>query len=263
MLSAGGIVDHAFSTRLGGCSTGSVASLNMAFHTDDQEENVLENRCRFFKIFNCDHLEIVSAAQVHGSEIARVDQNNRSEGATPGSTTIRCDALLTTEPELVLTAYSADCMLIYIAVTDIPLIAIVHAGRRGTLQGIAEKVIRVVTADYRVSPDRIMAVLSPSICKNCYTIKQEIAAEFSSAGWTGREYLEQGDSPDWHLDLAAINRAQLLNAGLSSENLDQSELCTSCRSDLFYSYRRDRGKTGRMIGFIKLRSNRGENKLER
>jgi len=230
----------------------------MAFHTDDRAENVLENRRRFFQIFNQDILEIVSAIQVHGSDLAVIDYSDLGQGALPGSAVYHCDALLTTEPGLALTAYSADCLLIYFAAIDFPLIAIAHAGRRGTLQGIAEKVIGAINKKYNIAPGRIKAVLSPAICKNCYTVNSETAVDFEAAGWADRSYLEQLSSGKWKLDLTAINKTQLLEAGAKKENLEISAFCTSCRSDLFYSYRRDKGKTGRMIGFIRLRSNRGE-----
>lgn len=235
----------------------------MAFHTEDKEENVLENRRRFFKIFDQNVMEIISAIQIHGADLAVIGYDNLGQGAIPGSAVCHCDALLTTEPELALTAYSADCLLIYFAAIDTPLIAIAHAGRRGTLQGIAGKVIKAINKEYNLSPDRIQAVLSPAICKNCYTINSEIAVDFEAAGWADRNYLEQLSSGKWKLDLAAINKTQLLEAGVKGENLEISPLCTSCRNDLFYSYRRDQGRTGRMIGFIRIRSSREEKRFER
>ena len=138
LLDESGLIDHAFSTRLGGCSAGMLASLNTAFHTGDDSENVLENRRRFFDLFAYDHRDIVSSVQVHGTGLTLFSQSNRGEGAVPGSARQKCDALVTTEPGLPLTAYSADCMLIYFVSQQKPLVGIAHAGWRGTLEGIAE-----------------------------------------------------------------------------------------------------------------------------
>lgn len=249
-----GLVDHAFSTRLGGVSSGHLASLNTAFHTGDREENVLENRRRFFELFGCDHLALTSSIQVHGSKLFEFDDRNRGEGALPKSASRRCDALITAEPGLPLAAYSADCQLVYISSNKgRPLVALAHAGWRGTLAGIGVKVIRYLQDRYMLDPGCLLAALSPAICRNCYTVGSDAAAKFQSAGWGGSPYLEPAGSGKYSLDLSAINTAILLRAGVKAENLAVNRWCTACQPDLFYSYRRDKGTTGRMIGFIAIR----------
>ncbi len=234
----------------------------MAFHTEDSADNVLENRRRFLKNFNIDHEKIVAVNQIHGTDIIEAKKANIGEGSLPGSALQNADALITTNPNLTLCAYSADCLLIYYTSIDTPLIAIAHAGRRGTLGGMAKKVVKKIRSIYGLEPGRLLTFLAPSICKNCYTVDSAIAAEFAHVGWGGLAYIETTGGGLWKLDLSEINRAQLINAGIEKENIDQSSLCTSCRSDLFYSYRRDRCKTGRMIGFIGMTAGRGEKKIE-
>lgn len=234
----------------------------MAFYTEDSANNILENRRRLFKIFSINHEKIVAVNQVHGTDIVEAGKDNTGEGALPGSALQDADALITTNPELTLCAYSADCLLIYYAAIDTPLVAIAHAGRQGTLGGMAEKVARQIRSCYGVEPGRLLTFLAPSICKNCYTVDSSLAEEFTDAGWSGSDYIEPADGRLWKLDLAKINRAQLIRAGMDKENIDQSSLCTSCRSDLFYSYRRERGKTGRMMGFISMTAGRGEKNFE-
>jgi polyphenol oxidase len=262
LLTKNGSVQHAFSTRLGGISGGNCSSLNMAFYTEDSSDNVIENRRLFFNIFNIDHEKIVALNQVHGTEIVEVDRDKCGEGALPGSAPLDADALITTRSGLTLCAYSADCLLIYYVAIDTPLVAIAHAGCRGTLGSMAEKVVSRIRSRYGVKPGRLLTYLAPTICKNCYTIDSSLAAKFSDVGWSGSAYCEQIDGDLWKLNLSEINRAQLIRAGINKENIDQSSLCTSCRSDLFYSYRRDRGKTGRMIGFIGITAGRREKCLE-
>jgi hypothetical protein len=262
LLTKNGSVQHAFSTRLGGISGGKCSSLNMAFYTEDRLDNVIENRRRFFKNFHIDHKKIVALNQVHGTKIVEAESDNCGEGALPGSTLQDADALITARPGLTLCAYSADCLLIYYAAIDAPLVAIAHAGRQGTLDGMAEKVVEQIKACYGINPARLLTFLAPSICKNCYTVDSFLAEEFISEGWGASAYIEPFEDELWKLDLAAINRAQLIKAGLDKENIDQSSLCTSCRDDLFFSYRRERGKTGRMIGFISMAAGQGEKMLE-
>lgn len=257
LLIESGLVDHAFSTRLGGCSSGEFTSLNTALHTADSAENVLENRWRFFDKFGYDFRFLVAAHQVHGTEISLVEQHHRGEGALPGSVRKECDALVTTVVGLPLTAYAADCMLIYFYSQQPPLVAIAHAGWRGALGGMGAKVVRYLEEYFSVNPGHLLVALSPAICRDCYIIDDSTANEFQTAGWSGADYLEKTTAVGYHLDLSAVNASQLLSSGVKTEHLAQNIWCTSCRKDLFYSYRRDLGATGRMIGFIALKNSAG------
>lgn len=257
LFNESGLVDHAFSTRLGGCSSGEFTSLNTAFHTADSAENVLENRRRFFNKFSYDFRSLVASHQVHGTEISLVDSSHSGEGALPGSVRKECDALVTTAVGLPLTAYAADCMLIYFHSQQPSLVALAHAGWRGAVGGIGAKVVQYLKENFTVDPGRLLVALSPAICRYCYTIDDNTANEFNAAGWSGADYLEKAEAGGYHLDLSAVNANQLLSAGVKTEHLAQNSWCTSCRRDLFYSYRRDRGATGRMIGFIALKNSAG------
>ena len=250
LLAEDELTKHAFSTRTGGCSIGAVRSLNTAFHTEDQAEKVLENRFRFFRIFKIDHLQIVSAIQVHGTNLEEFGLHNRGEGATPGSMKKHCDALVTAEPEVTLTAYAADCQLLFFKAIDRPLIGLAHAGKAGTLGAVGPKVIRYLNQHYNVPSDRLLVGMGPAICRKCYRISKPEMELFSREGWGDKQYLEKYDQDLWSLDLTAINKAQLISSGVRKEHIAINHWCTACRQDLFYSYRRDRGKTGRMIGFI-------------
>ncbi len=246
-----GWIDHAFSTRRGGQSTGTFTGLNTGFHVGDRWERVLENRRLFFDCFNYDYRDIVSATQVHGVAVRLFDKSNRGEGAFPNTTRSRCDALVTREEGLPLAAYSADCQLIYFACPgEKPVVALAHAGWKGTLGGIGGRVIRFMEDNFFVKPERIMVALGPAVCRRCYLVSRDLADRFREAGWDDENYLEPNEKGDFHLDLNAINTEKLLLAGIRKTNLSLNEWCTSCNPGLFYSYRRDRGITGRMLGFI-------------
>lgn len=235
-----------------------MATLNMAFHTEDDHDRVVENRHRFFSHFDHEWENVVSSVQVHGHDYRVVDHKNRGEGTKPSSAKYECDALITEEPGLPITAYSADCMLIYFLIMDQPLVALVHAGWRGTLGGIGTRVVNYFKQKKQVDAARILAVFSPSICKKCYTVDDAVAEQFRSAGYREKIYLEQLAPNRWQLDLSAVNYSQLAAAGLKVGNIERDNFCTSCNPDLFYSYRRDQGVTGRMLGFIALKREPGE-----
>lgn len=244
------VVDHAFSTRLGGCSSGAMASLNTAFHTGDNRENVLENRRRLLKPFGYRPEEIVSGIQVHGTDAALVTAKERGRGAVPGNFLGETDALATAEPGTVLTAYAADCQLLFLVEPQIPVIAIAHAGWRGALGGMARLVVAYLHEHFAVEPSQLLAALSPAICPRCYRVDEEVAGRFRDAGWEGQPYLEPDSEGRFKLDLSSINAAQLRESGIASRHLVENSWCTSCRPDLFYSYRREQGVTGRMMGFL-------------
>ncbi|MDY6825706.1 MAG: polyphenol oxidase family protein [Bacillota bacterium] len=253
LLEKSGLVDHAFSTRIGGCSKGPYYSLNMAFHTGDNVNNVMQNRRRFFNLFDYDFRSQVSAVQVHGVESAVFNEKSRGEGACPGTVVKHCDALITAVPGLPLTAYSADCQLIYFVSLEKPLVALAHAGWRGALGGIGAGLIERLQKEFLLDPGELLVALSPAICRDCYLINKKIARLFQDAGYSDPSYLEPVSDGFYKLDLTSVNEAQLLRAGIKKENLAKNSWCSSCIGDLFYSYRRDHGITGRMIGFIAIR----------
>ncbi len=246
-------VVHAFSTRLGGCSTGAMASLNTAFHTGDRYRCVLENRRRFLERWAFCPDDAVAAIQVHGTGIIRAGAVHRGRGARPDTFLGEGDALLTTVPGLPLTGYAADCLLLFIAAPDVPAVALAHAGWRGTLQGIAPAVVQELHLLCGADPAAMVAALSPGICARCYTVGGELAWEFAAAGWRGEPYQWTDGGGGCHLDLAAINREQLRRAGIGGGRLAGCDWCTGCHPRLFYSHRRDKGQTGRMMGLIALR----------
>ncbi len=254
LLSETGWVDHAFSTRLGGLSSGPLASLNTGFHVGDDSEKVLENRRIFFEHFSYDYRTIVSSTQVHGTEIGVFDAKNTGEGAFPGTTRSRCDGLVTEVPGLPLTAYSADCQILFFASQKPrPLIALAHAGWKGTLGDIGGRMVRFLEENYSADPGQIKAGLGPVVGRRCYIVELVVASKFQAAGWDGEDYLEPTGGGAYYLDLDAINLEQLRRAGLKEANLALNGWCTACHPDLFYSYRRDKGVTGRMLGFIAIK----------
>lgn len=246
---------HAFSTRVGGCSEGAMASLNTAFHTGDEFNCVCENRRRFLEPWGFCNDEVVAAIQVHGVNICEAFPADRGRGAVPHSFLREGDALVTASPGVPLTGYAADCPLLFIAAPAVPAVALAHAGWRGTLQNMAARVIGWLQKRFGVDPAAMLAAISPGICGRCYTVGRDVAGNFAEAGWSGAPYLWGASGGGFHLDLAAINEVQLRSAGIGGENLAPGGgWCTSCRPDLFYSYRRERGKTGRMMGLIALQS---------
>lgn len=177
-----------------------------------------------------------TAKQVHGTNSWFVTE----EGASPPE---GADILMTNFSNLPIGIQTADCLPILLYDSQ-NLIAAVHAGWRGTQKRVVQQAIGEMIRRGG-KPGGIFAVIGPGISGRCYEVQGDVASQFSNG-------LTPLPSGRWLLDLALINRQQMLSAGVPPEQIDQIELCTHCRGDLFPSYRREGEKAGRMMSFIQL-----------
>ena len=141
----------------------------------------------------------------------------------------------------------ADCIPVFLYDPLLRVIGVAHAGWRGTLRGVIRKTVEVMQATWGTRPESLHAAIGPSIEAACYPVGQEVAEKFED-----RFVRVEKEQKLSRVDLWAANEAQLQEAGLSRENIVNPRLCTSCRSDLFYSHRASGGLTGRMLGVIGL-----------
>ncbi|CAM3455889.1 Purine nucleoside phosphorylase DR_1966 [Deinococcus saxicola] len=233
---------HAFSTRAGGVSAGPYcAETGGGLNLDDREDDagkVAENRRRLAAALDFGPAAFARLDQVHGTEVVTV--------TGPGLWT--GDALVTATPGVLLAIGTADCYPLLLEDAQAGVIGAAHAGWKGTLGRIAEKTVRAM-CELGAYPGRIRAAVGPGICGERYGVGAEVAAKFAAAG-LGDFALTGEEQP--HLNLAGANRAVLLEAGISEENIWLSGRC-STETD-FYSYRRDAGKTGRMWAVIGLKT---------
>ena len=241
-----------FSARKGGVSEGNYASLNLAVHTGDDSSSVLENRRRFLSVWGLSPRGIIAGNQVHGTTVHRVKESDFAGNSRTGTIIPACDALISNTDNVTLAAFSADCLLIYIFNRDKKVISLIHAGWRGILYGIIGKVAGILKKDYLCYHESSIAAVSPGICFDCFEVGEEVAGKFHKEGWQDAACLRQGPAGTYFINLTEIACRQLNSAGLQRNRVDVSGLCTSCMPDLFYSYRRDGEKTGRMMAFMSL-----------
>ena len=255
---------HGFSTKPGGVSDQDGEKvLNLGFTEWDTKENVLENRRRFQSALDASGLKLVSLKQIHSDVIHLFD-------AAPAQP-CQGDASVTSRPGLLLGAQTADCVPILIVDPKKRTVAAVHAGWRGTLARIVVKAIGQMQMQFKTKPADLLAAIGPSIGGCCYEVGTEVATQFLSQFADAPEWFDEfrtGDEPNpiqWlnmmppgHqpppknvlLDLRKANRAQLLGAGLRSQNIFASDLCTACHRDLLFSYRKEGALSGRLLSVI-------------
>ncbi len=228
---------HGFSSRWGGYSSGALRELNLAGKEEDIA-TIRKNRALFLDELGLINPRLITGEQVHGLGLSWVDPNR-------GEFFREVDGLFSSFSGTAVMAFFADCVPVFFAVPGHQAAGIVHAGWRGTAAGIVRKAVGKLTDDLKISPGEIFAGLGPAIGACCYEVGPEVASQFSP------EFLYsplQGEH--LLLDLIKANIFQLEDAGLPTANIEKSGLCTSCNPHLFYSHRRDRGKTGRMAGLV-------------
>ncbi len=269
-----GWLAHGFSTRPGGASrVQEKPALNLGFTDWDDRERVTANRNKFISAIGAREMRLVTLRQFH-SDVIHV-------AAAPQADAANADALITSTPGLLLGVQTADCVPILLADTKRQVVAAIHAGWRGTLARIAVKTLGRMRMEFGTRTSDVVAALGPAIGGGCYEVGPEVAQAFATqfppaADWFDGhfEQLAHGEEPLWlpwltmmppghvpppprvQLDLRAANRWQLIDAGVPEKQIGVSDLCTACRTDLLFSYRREGATTGRMMAVIGIRGTR-------
>lgn len=220
----------AFSTRLGGASEPPFDGLNLGLLTDDEPEAVVENRRRLATALGFAPEQVIVGHQVHGAELAtHAGPQRPSPFAEPGGSIPDVDGHVSSEPSLALLVFVADC--VPVALAGPGGVAMLHCGWRGLAGGIVARGVAAVGATD--------AAIGPAIGPCCYEVGEEVLAAFGGL---------DGAASGRMLDLHEVARQLLGEAGV--ERIESSRLCTSCEPDLFFSHRRDAGRTGRQAGLV-------------
>jgi purine-nucleoside/S-methyl-5'-thioadenosine phosphorylase / adenosine deaminase len=283
---------HGFSTRAGGFSrVYGKGDLNLGFTKDDTKIVVERNRAAFLKEVGAfDVLQgkssphngravrsaqpviwpLITLRQIHSDLIHCID----SVFAEP----LTGDGLITATPGLLLAIQTADCIPVILVDAKRRAVGVFHAGWRGTVQRIVEKGVGEMNRCFGTRPRDIKAAIGPGIHNCCYKVGEEVRTKFESQfGYAASLFHEIKDSDPVRekypllfltarapghselpvsifLDLVEANRRQLLSAGVPAKNIDASPLCTNCHPDVLFSYRAEKGKTGRMMGVAGIRA---------
>jgi YfiH family protein len=232
------------------------ATLNLGQSVGDDPGAVRENRRRFFGGLGIEPPQVVRVKQVHGDGVLTVDAAlARREGFPQVLLDERYeyDAMITDLPNLALAVSTADCLPLLIHDPVRESVAAVHAGWRSTAKRIAARTIAAMQAAFGTEPGDCRVAIGPGIRGCCYEVDTAVTGIMQAAvpGW--EEHAVATRPGHWRLDLAGVNRAILEEAGVRADRIAEVGLCTACRTDLFFSYRAERPRTGRMLNLITLR----------
>ena len=228
-----------FSTRRGGVSRAPFASLNLGRSTEDDPASVTANRARLLAEAGLAPTRLATAGQVHGVRVVEVD----APGHAP-----ECDALVTRTPGLVLAVTTADCMSLLYSAPGV--VAAAHSGWRGTAGGMPVAALAAVCRLAGCAPSAVTVAIGPAIRGCCYEVGEQVAGNFPAAA-------VRATSGKPYLDLPTAATLALRAAGITPEAIHDTGACTACEPALYFSHRRDRGRTGRHWGVASLRADDG------
>lgn len=247
-----GLVKHGFSTRLGGVSKPPYQALNLGLNKDDDKTNVLENYRLFCKALAINPENLVASDQIHKDKIYVATIKDKGKGVFKESDIRGIDALTTKERQVALVTYYADCVPLFFLDAKTPAVGLAHAGWRGTVSKIGQKTAIKMMKEFGSIPENILVGIGPCINSCCYEVDAPVVESIKKAFIYWDELIQESGKGKWMLDLVLTNKKQLEEVGISSHNITESGFCTSCNNDLFFSYRKDRGKTGSLAAVLQL-----------
>ena len=221
---------------------------SLALHTGEVAKEIVSNRQDLIQSLELsEHYHFVTAHQTHSDNIVMINKQSSKGWDTLEDAIEDCDAMITDQKGVVLTVLTADCVPVLLYDSHQEVIAAIHAGWKGSRANITGKTVQKMIKSYGSDPKDIIAFIAPSIGRCCYEVGEDVASHFSDP-----EIYDTHDSK-YMLDLPLINQKQLLDEGVMFNNIELSNQCTSCEVDTYFSYRKEKGCSGRFMSMIGLR----------
>lgn len=244
---------NGFSTRLGGVSAMPSDALSLAGFNDDTAENILENRRRFLKLFPGDWA-LAGCWQVHGADVRVVQTREEARPAeNERGDTIYCDVIVSNAKNVLAGVKTADCVPILLGDPVTGAFAAVHAGWRGTLATAVLAGVERLAKEYDARPKNLRVAIGAAAGPCCYEVGVEVIEAFTNRFEYGATLFTTTRPGHALVDLLQANRMQLESVGVSGERIHIAPLCTMDRTDLFFSYRKEKslhGKVGRLMAVV-------------
>lgn len=252
LLAQTGMVKHCFTTRIGGVSEGIFSSMNLSFTRGDEASAVRTNFKRLAEALEVDCEKFVFTDQTHTTNVRKVTGEDAGKGLMKARDYSDVDGLITNEPGVVLSTFYADCVPLYFVDTVHRAIGLSHSGWRGTVGRMGAVTVDAMRREYGSNPEDIFCAIGPSICQDCYEVSEDVVEAFARE-FAGRsdELLKRGAGEGkYQLDLWKANEIVLLDAGIKSEHLAVTDICTCCNPELLFSHRASKGRRGNLGAFL-------------
>jgi len=254
-LTETGIVAHAFSTRMGGVSEGIYATMNLSFTRGDNPDHVLENYRRMAAAMEVDHTRMVLSHQTHTTNVRTVTEEDAGKGVVRERDYREVDGLITNVPGITLVTFYADCVPLYLVDPVNRAIGLSHSGWRGTVNRMGQVTVQAMGRAYGTRPENLIVCIGPSICQDCYEVREEVAECFRKAFrkefW--EELLFDKGNGKYQLDLWKANRLVFEEAGVLLDRIHTTDICTHCNPDYLFSHRTTGDERGNLGAFLSLK----------
>ena len=236
----------AFTTRHAGRSG---QSLNLSFEKGERSA-VLARRQHVLQTLGLEQTPLCTVRQVHGNQVCVVDAATLHSGLTG----IAADALVTNLAHVALGVLVADCLPVVLYTLDMPVVAVVHAGRMGTHHRVVQHALEVIERHFAISPAQVHAVLGPAIGACCYTLDARAVRPFQEHFPTWEQFFIPRGPERWTMDLLTANTLQLRAAGVPAGHIETASICTACHKQDLYSHRAEGQEAGRGMAIVALTS---------
>jgi len=263
-----GMVEHLFTTRMGGVSQGIFSTMNLSFTRGDDRSAVLQNYGRIGKVLGCELKDMVVSHQTHTTNIRRVTAEDKGKGVVLPRDYDDIDGLITNEKNIALVTYFADCVPIYLVDPVQGAIGLAHSGWRGTVGQMGACMVKAMQEAFGSSPQDLVAAIGPSICQECYEVSTEVALKFEKLlqdinadlylseiiDFSNASVIKPGrQEGKYQLDLWLANVLILRNAGIPAQQIEVTDICTCHNPDYLFSHRASEGKRGNLAAFLMLK----------
>lgn len=249
MLEKTGIVNHGFSTKLGGVSKGYWASMNVSMTRGDDPADVEENLRRIAKAIGVERDSLTFTNQTHTTNVAVVRKEDK------GRRFLETDGMITDVPGICLVTFYADCVPLYFVDQVKKVIGLSHSGWRGTVGKMGKVTVELMQKTYGSDPEDILAAIGPSICQDCYEVSEDVILEFQKSfeeqDWPQIYYKKENGK--YQLNLWKANELIFKEAGILPEHIAVTNVCTHCNSDILFSHRTTGDKRGNLGAFLALK----------
>lgn len=237
---------HGVSTRIGGVSPAPFASLNLAFTSEDDEENMEENRRRMMAVLGMESAVVRHYIRlVHGVVVIEVPEDE------PIDYPVAADGVVTALRGVPVSATYADCVPIILADPVKRACGVLHAGWRSAFGRIARHGVEMMKSCFGSNPSDMLAGVGPGIGRCCFEVGGEVSDAFFDKFSLWKDLMEaSSNNGKYRIDLTGLNRRILMDSGIAVKNVVSVDMCTKCRGDLFFSYRREGALSGRMLAVI-------------
>ncbi len=238
------------STKHGGVSSGYYGTMNLSFSIGDNAENVFKNYQIFSEKYGFNYKNIQRGYQTHGTNVSIVDKDINEFSKVPQFSDT--DILITNKINTPLVTLFADCVPVFLVDTKNKAIAVIHSGWRGTLNNAVSVAVKKMNELYGTNKECLVAGIGPSIHDCCFLVDDDVFLEFNNFKKYHKYIKKVGEK--YSINLQEINKQNLLETNLIEEkNIEISEYCTSCKSHLFHSHRRQKLERGSMAGFLEIK----------